>query len=587
MRGLIPDNLLEDILSRVDLVELVSSYIPLKKTGKNFKACCPFHHEKTPSFVVSADRQIYHCFGCGESGNAFRFLMRYERMEFPEAVEVLAGRTGVVLPEISRQDDKASEFITQLYKVNELAVAFYENNLNSAEGLKVREYLLKRGIKPQFIKEMRLGYARESWDALINHLRAQGFSLALLDKAGLIVAKDSGGYYDRFRNRLIIPIFDIKGRPLAFGARVLDNSLPKYINSPETPLYTKGRHLFGLNLAKEAIRQTDKAIIVEGYLDCIIPHQEGLKNIVASQGTALTLEQCRLLKRHTNNIVVVYDPDKAGELAALRSLDIFIEEEMEVRVVSLPQGYDPDLFVRKDGIEALNKLIVSAQDLFDYKLKILKSHFNCKDISGKTKISKAMLETLNKIKNAVLKSEYLKKLAQELDISEDAVITESNKAKPDKRNMTSPLKPDNKLPNANPAEMLLIKLMLEETELINHIKDHLCPEDFQNEKIAKIVSIMFELVSEGKKIGPNTLINHLPQEDVSRLICESIFLPLQLNDGNKEKVMDDCIRRLKSDKVKFKRLKLQEEIRIAQDAGNEQRLDNLIKEFQVLINEER
>ncbi|MGA2774651.1 MAG: CHC2 zinc finger domain-containing protein [Candidatus Omnitrophota bacterium] len=230
MRGLIPDNLLEDILSRVDIVELISSYIPLKKTGKNFKACCPFHHEKTPSFIVSADRQIYHCFGCGESGNAFKFLMRYERMEFPEAVEVLAGRTGVVLPEINKQNDKASEFVTQLYKANELAVVFYENNLNSPEGLKVKDYLLKRGIKPEFIKEMRLGYARDSWDALINHLRTKAFSLALLDKAGLIVAKDSGGYYDRFRNRLIIPIFDIKGRPLAFGARVLDNSLPKYIN---------------------------------------------------------------------------------------------------------------------------------------------------------------------------------------------------------------------------------------------------------------------------------------------------------------------------------------------------------------------
>ncbi|MGA2774652.1 MAG: toprim domain-containing protein [Candidatus Omnitrophota bacterium] len=327
--------------------------------------------------------------------------------------------------------------------------------------------------------------------------------------------------------------------------------------------------------------------MVEGYLDFIIPYQGGLKNIVASQGTALTVEQVRLLKRHTSNVVVVYDPDKAGELAALRSLDIFIEEEMEVRVVSLPQGYDPDSFVRKEGADALNELVINSQDLFDYKLKILKSYFSHKDISGKMKISKAMLETLNKIKNAVLKSEYLKKLAQELDINEDAVIAESNKTKPDKRHADIPLKPDNKLANVNPAEMLLIKLMLEETELINHIKNHLCPEDFQDEKIARIVSIMFELASEGRKIGPNTLINHLPNEDISRLVCESMFLPLQLNNGNKEKIVDDCIRRLKSNKVKFKRLKLQEEIKLAQNSGNEQRLNNLIKEFQVLINEER
>ena len=587
MRGLIPDNLLEDILSRVDIVEIVSGFIPLKKAGRNFKACCPFHHEKTASFTVSPDRQIYHCFGCGESGNAFKFLMRYERLEFPEAVQVLAKKAGVVIPESSDQPDKNAAFITQFYKINELAVAFYENNLNSAEGSRIKDYLLKRGVKPQFVKDFKLGYASDKWDALINHLRSKSLSLELLDKAGLVISKDSGGYYDRFRNRLIIPVFDIKGRPLAFGARVLDDSLPKYINSPETLIYTKGKHLFGLNLAKEAIRDKDQAIIVEGYLDFIIPYQEGLKNIVASQGTALTLEQVRLLKRHTNNIIVIYDPDKAGELAALRSLDIFIEEEMDVKVVSLPQGSDPDSFVRKNGIDALNGLIENAQDLFDYKLKILKSRFNHKEISGKTKISIGMLETLSKIKNAVLKSEYLKKLAQELDIKEEAIIEESRKIKTDKPHSDTPKGTDNKLSNANSAEMLLIKLMLEETELIDHIKNHLGPEDFQDEKVSRIVSIMFELAEQGKKVGANTLINHFSQEDVSRLVCESIFLPLQLNNDNKVKVADDCIKRLKNNRSMLKRHKLQEEIKLAHNAGNEQKLNNLMEEFQTLINKER
>jgi len=587
MRGLIPDNLLEDILSRVDIVEVVSGFIPLKKAGRNFKACCPFHHEKTASFTVSPDRQIYHCFGCGESGNAFKFLMRYERLEFPEAVQVLAKKTGVVIPEINSGPDKNTAFITQLYGINELAVAFYENNLTSPEGLKIKDYLLKRGVKEHSIKDFKLGVASDKWDALINHLRSKGSSLALLEKAGLVISKDSGGYYDRFRNRLIIPIFDIKGRPLAFGARVLDNSLPKYINSPETPIYTKGKNLFGLNLAKEAIRDKDQAVIVEGYLDFIIPYQEGLKNIVASQGTALTVEQVRLLKRHTNNVVVIYDPDKAGELAALRSLDIFIEEEMDVKVVSLPQGLDPDTFVRKNGIDALSGLIDSASDLFDYKLKVLKSRFNHKEISGKAKISSGMLESLSKIKNAVLKSEYLKKLAQELDIKEDAIIEESRKVKTDKPQLSISRGIDNKLSNANSAEMLLIKLMLEEAELIDHIKNHLGPEDFQDEKISGIVSIMFELAEQGKKVGANTLINHFSQEDVSRLVCESIFLPLQLNSDNKIKVADDCIKRLKNNSSMLKRHKLQEEIKLAHNAGNEQRLNNLMEEFQTLINKER
>jgi len=585
MTGRIPENILEDILSRVDIVEVISSYLPLKRAGRNFKAHCPFHHEKTPSFMVSPERQIYHCFGCGESGNAFKFLMRYERLEFPETVEILAKKAGVVLPEIQKQDTKTASIITQLYKINELAASFYQDNLGLPEGLPAKNYLLKRGIKEETIKTFKLGVASERWEALINHLRQKDMNLSLLEKAGLILARDGGGYYDRFRNRLIFPIFDIKSRPIGFGARILlkDNGdLAKYVNSPETPVYTKGRNLYGLNFTRDAIRENDYAVIVEGYLDFIIPYQEGLRNIVASLGTALTVEQARLLKRYTRNVVMIYDPDDAGQIATLRTLDIFIEEDMDVKIVVLPQGFDPDLFVRRNGIASLKEKIKEASGLYDYKLKILKSHYNSKEIEAKAKISRQMLETINKFKNAVLKSEYVKRLAQDLDIEEDALLQEIRKIKEQKTYVDSNLAVNKKALNINPTEKLLIKLMLEETELIKRIKESLEPADFQDERTSRIVSILFDLIEQGKDVGPHKLLNYFEGEDISELICESVFMS-EVSSQNREDIIDDCIQRLKNNRLVLKRQRLQEEIKIAENSGDEERLNRLKQEFHHLI----
>ena len=589
MTGLIPENILEDILSRIDIVEVISGYMPLKRAGRNFKANCPFHHEKTPSFMVSPDRQIYHCFGCGESGNAFKFLMRYERLEFPEAVETLARKAGVVLPVIQKQDTKSASAITLHYKINELATLFYENNLHSSEGLRAKDYLLRRGISLETIKAFKLGFASDKWDGLINNLRAKDYNLSLLEKAGLILPRDGGGYYDRFRGRIIFPIFDIKSRPIAFGARILleeNGDLAKYINSPETPVYTKGRNLYGLNFTKDAIRENDCAVIVEGYLDFIIPYQEGLRNIVASMGTALTLEQARLLKRYTRNVVMVYDPDDAGRIATLRTLDIFIEEDMEVKIVSLPQGLDPDLFVRRNGIQSFKEKVQEAKGLFDYKLGVLKSHYNSEEIEGKAKIAHQMLESINKFKNAVLKSEYIKRLAQELDVKEDALLQEARKIKEQKTYAREELKINKKALNINPTEKLLLKLMLEEKELIQHIKESLEPADFQDERTSRIVSIMFDLIEQGKSIEPRLLMNYLPEEDISQLISESMFLPEGLSSHNKERVADDCIRRLKSEKLRLKRHNLHNQIETAQNLGEEEKLQRLMQEFHNLVKKE-
>lgn len=572
----IPENIIDEILSRTNIIEVISEYIPLKRAGRNFKAVCPFHHEKTPSFMISPDRQIYHCFGCGKGGNAFNFLMEYERLEFAEAVEVLAKKSGVVLPK--DENPKTSSLISQLYRVNELAALFYAQYLNSSEGQYALRYLLNRGIQEETIKEFKIGYAPQKWDALSNYLRAKGVPLTLMEKAGLVLPKEDGGYYDRFRNRIIFPIIDTRARVLGFGARVLDNTLPKYINSPETPIYVKGRNLYGLYLAKDAIRQTDCVAIVEGYLDFIMPYQQGFKNIVASLGTAFTHEQAALLKRYTNNVIVVYDGDEAGEIAALRSLDIFIEEGINVKVVCLPQGLDPDSFVRKNSIAAFREMVDSAKGLFDYKLGILKSRYNIQEVESKAKVIGEMLLTINKFKNAIVKSEYIKRLAEELRVDENAVLQELNKVKADKPYTPSVPSPAGKILNVNPAEKLLVKLILEEAQLIHQLRNQIEPSDFQDKRISGIISLMFNLIDQGKSIEPRALINHLEGEDVLQFVCES-SLTTDMAGQDRERAINDCIKRLKKERIKSRRQYLQDEIKNAQYSGNEERLKSLMQEF--------
>ena len=584
MSSRIPESLLEDILGRVDIVEIISGYLVLKKSGSNFKANCPFHHEKTASFMVSPERQIYHCFGCGESGNAFKFLMRHERMEFPETVEMLAKKCGVILPAQDTPElSLAASLNNQIYKINELAVSFYENNLYAGSASPAIKYLLSRGIKLETIKEFRLGVAASSWDSLINFLRSKSISLELLDQAGLVLPKDSGGYYDRFRNRVIFPIFDIRSRMIGFGARVMDNSLPKYINSPETPVYVKGKNLFGLNLSKDFIRDADSVVIVEGYLDFMIPYQEGVKNIVASQGTALTSEQIKLLKRYTSNVIMIYDGDTAGEIATLRSLDLLIDEGLNVKVAPLPKGMDPDTLVRKEGIDNLKDKIKKAVSFFDYKLDILSSRHDIKDEHGKTKIASEMLSTINKFDNAILRGEYIKRLSDAMCIPEQYILEELGKIKPitsQSADQAASLK--SKPSQINPAEKLLIKFMLEEKELIDKIMQQLSPTDFADARTVKIVSLMQNLVLEGKNITPSLLMNYFSEDDASQLVCETIFMPA-LTDQGREKAVNDCIVRIKTQRKKAQREHLHLQIKSAQFLGDEGKLSSLIQEFHNLI----
>ncbi len=581
MAGYIEQNLLDEILSRVDIAELIASYFPLKRAGRNFKACCPFHNEKTPSFMVNPERQIFHCFGCGKGGNAFTFLMEHERMGFMEVVELLAHKSGVVLPKQSSHPEKDSS-ISNIYKINSLASSFYQGFLYSPEGATAREYFKKRQMHPDVCKFFGLGLSSDKWDSLLTHLRNKKISLALIEKAGLICSRREGGYYDRFRKRIIFPIFDIKNRVVAFGARLLNDEpdQAKYVNSPETLVYVKGRHLYGLNFTREAVRKNDCVIVVEGYLDCITTYQSGIKNVVASLGTSLTLEQIRLLKRYTRNIVMFYDSDSAGQSATLRSLDILIKEEMDVRVAELPQGFDPDSFLCKFGPDAFRERIVQAKGIFDYKLGYLNSVHDRTKPEDKSRIAKEMLASISNFKSAVLQSEYIRRLSHALDINEEALFVELKKARSGASyEGVSLIKP--KAIKSNPTEKLLMNLLLRETELIKRIRSELNPDDFQDTRIARVFSLVCDLVSEGKPIQPNRLMGHFDDQESVSLISE-LLANDDLPQEEAEEVFNDCIGRIKKQRIDTKCQLLQKRIKTAQAQDDQELLNNLIAEFRDL-----
>lgn len=361
------DSKIEEIKNRVDIVELASEYLTLKKAGRNFVGLCPFHQEKTPSFTLNREKQIFYCFGCGQGGNVITFLMKIAGKTFPEAIKDLAQKAGVILPprvtdKESRERESLREKITSL---NLRAAQQFVRNLQAPAGKEARLYLQERSISEDTIKKFRLGYAPDNWNALADYLEGSGLSLKLAEQAGLVITGKDGRFYDRFRGRLIFPIENVSGEVIAFGGRILGKGEPKYLNSPESPVYIKGKNLYGLNKTKEEIRRKGFAIIVEGYFDLISLVNAGVGNVVATLGTALTREHLELLRRYTTDIVALFDPDEAGKKALDRSLDLFLEMRMKARALILPGGHDPDDYVKKFGPDKLEEMISRAQPLSD------------------------------------------------------------------------------------------------------------------------------------------------------------------------------------------------------------------------------
>lgn len=587
MAHLYPDTVVTDVLERSNIVEVIGSYIPLKRAGRSYKARCPFHPEKTPSFIVSLEKQIFHCFGCGVGGNALSFIMQYERANFREALEILARRNGISLPQpVVTPAQKARQDVRQqVTAANEKACRFYHDILLKApEGKAARAYLQQRGVTKETAASFRLGFAPDGWDRLIQGMKREALGLDILEKAGLIVRKEQGGFYDRFRNRIIFPIFDIKEQAVAFGGRVMDSSMPKYVNSPETAVYVKGRHLFGLPQAREAVRRLDEIVVVEGYLDMILPFRAGVTNIVASLGTALTQDQIRLIKRFTQNVVMLYDPDLAGQLATLRALELLIQEECSVRIAQLPPQEDPDSFVRHNGPEALGHLIGNAQSLFDYKLSHLTHKFDAETVPGKEKIVREMLPTIRKFTHATTQANYLEVLARRLGLDLRALKEDFRRVTADEDAAPETIRAVEhyRLREIPVTERMLVKLMLEDMAHIDRLRAQIDSTDFVDEKLRKIVAFVFDFFYQGKSCKPHVLMSCLDDDEAIAIIAELAALDIH-DTADREKLIADCVQRLKRDKVLCQCRELHRRIEEAQQTGAQENLGALIQEYDHLI----
>ncbi len=474
MAGLIPSAVLEQIRSASDIVDIIGGYLPLKRAGANFVALCPFHKEKSPSFNVNPHRQIFHCFGCHKGGDVFTFVKEYENIGFMDAVRRLAERAKIPLEfEDTPGQQQVRHIKDTLLQIHEQITQRWQAALaNDANGQIARDYLAKRGVSEEAIQLFRLGYAPDLWDDTVNWAKSKNFDMTLVEQAGLILKKDSGGYYDRFRGRLMFPICDEQGRVIAFSGRVLsgDEKTAKYVNSPETPIFTKGKIFFGLDKSKRALLDAKFAVVCEGQLDLIACYMAGIKNMVAPQGTALTSDHARVLKRYVEEVVLCFDSDNAGQNATVRSLDSLLAAGLAIRVATVPSPHDPDSFIKANGPAAFQDLLQKAEGFFDYYLNRLCVTNDVNTDKGRVIIVKAMAENLRKTDNTVLMDKYAQKTAMRLGVAAESVRREFKKAGRPERSEEEPIESEEESLTPPPVtELWLLKALLQTDDLVEWI----------------------------------------------------------------------------------------------------------------------
>lgn len=585
---MIPESVIDDIQARTDIVEVVSGYLPLRRAGRHFKALCPFHHEKTPSFIVNPERQSYHCFGCGVGGDVFSFLMRYERMEFPEAIRHLAERVGVVVPEPSAASAQRTSQTAQLFKANEIAAEYYQVALWTERGRAARQYLTgERRLQETTLQAFRIGYATEEWRGLLAHAQRQGIAPALLAQAGLVVTGQGGQPRDLFRKRVLFPICDARARIIGFGGRSLDGSEPKYLNSPETEIYHKSRSLFGLHVAAPAIREAEQVVIVEGYLDQIMLFQAGVRTTVACLGTALTTEQARLLRRYAKRVIMVYDGDQAGEAATLRGLDVLIEEGFQIAVAMLPEGIDPDQFVVQRGAAAFQSLIGQAPDLLEYKMNVLLRRYDLREPAQKGRIASEMLSSIAKVPHAVERTEYVRRLAKRLAAREDDLLTEL------RRQMAVPASaatsvganvspaPRRASDGAQKAEQMLIRILLEEPSLIAAVRDRLLLDEVRHPAARGALETLLALEADAQ---PVTLARLRARTAIAaehnQWLDDVVAAPDHIVDH--ARCLEDCVRQIRRRRLQDRLTELAGVLKGADGATSLPREDAVVEYSRVL-----
>lgn len=537
------DEILDEIRSRNDIVSTISQYMTLKRKGRNYFGLCPFHNEKSPSFSVSPDKQIFHCFGCGVGGDVINFVKKIENIGFLDSVRLLAEKSGIQLPnDISKAEEENIKLKNRVYKINELAAKFYHENLYKPTSKIAQDYIKKRKLNNATLKSFLMGYASNSSNELLRFLKEQGFTEEEL-LASCLIGKSDRGYYDKFRNRLMIPIRDERGRFIAFGGRVLDDSKPKYINSPENIVYSKGRNLFGLNVAREGVHgPLKRLLIVEGYMDAISLYQRGITNVVASLGTALTDSQGRLLRRNTEQVILGYDADGAGQQAIIRGMEILKSMDIDIRILQISGAKDPDEYVLKFGPEKMVKAMDEAISAIEFKIKVLRANLDLNNVNDKVKFLTEIAKILSNVDNNIEREVYIDRISKVYEISKNAIVSEVDKllyrslagvTKFEKSNIVLKDTQDSKIDvSTRKREGMVVYLLVDYTKVaFDKIKNVVDLDLIKSEKNKKIIGILYERINLNNL--PENIISLFEDEDDINYVSGILSYDFEISDVNK------------------------------------------------------
>lgn len=555
------DETIEEVKQSNDIVEVISQYVHLKRSGRNFFGLCPFHNEKSPSFSVSPDKQIFHCFGCGVGGNVISFISKIEGIGFKESIEVLADRASIQLPSITNNiDNKKEELKSKVYKVNAFTADYYHKKLYQKESKIAQDYIKQRKINNETLESFKIGFSG-NFDELYRALKKEGFGDEEILESGLVNRNDRGMYIDRYRNRLMIPILDERNRVIAFGGRVLDDSKPKYINSPENIVYSKGRHLFGLNVAKKG--EIKKLLIVEGYMDAISLHQRGITNVVAALGTALTQQQGWLLRKNTEKVILGFDSDGAGQTAVMRAMEVMQNMGCDIRVLQMDGAKDPDEFVVKFGTARFQKLIDEAISLIEFKVKVLKQDLNIENAGDKIKFLNEIAKLISKIDNTMEKEIYIEKISKGYNISKEAIYGQVNKLQYLNNKSSKILEKDKKVivhrerktTNEVSEEIIkrentIISILINNPESYKSIKANIDIEDFYDKTNKQILQEIYNELEKGNT-NLNLVLDHMEDENIQNHLTEIMAEDYGIIDN--EKAIEDIIKKYEKEKLEKRR----------------------------------
>jgi DNA primase len=564
-------DVLAEIREKIDIVELISDYLPLKRSGDNYRALCPFHNEKKPSFNVNRSKQIFYCFGCKKGGDIFSFMMLHEGLSFAEAVRHLADRAGVTLPARHSGQERQRALRERIAEVNRLAAAHFRSGLARSE--RARRYLTARQVPEPLWERFGLGYAADAWSSLYDAAKSAGFDDDTLAQGGLVKAREGGGYYDLFRDRIMFPIMDGTGKVRGFGGRALDETDVKYINSPETALYHKGGLLYGMYQAKEALRRTGVAYVVEGYFDLIAVVAAGIDNVVASLGTALTEEQARLLRRHVSRVALIYDTDEAGISAALRGVEVLLSCGLVPKLVRLAGDKDPDDFVRTKGAERFRATVAQEADFLDFLLAVYQT--DKADVEGRAAVARRGLELIENVKDELKRSEYLKLFAEKLDMSERAMRAEF--AKGVRRKRHEPEQAEQKL---SEVEADVVRLLIDRPDLLEEARRTVRVEDVASARLRQLLTLVF-LVPSGEKDAGDYLMGRATDPETRAIVAGLLMRETSVDSA--EKAIAEWMQSVSRSGRQRKAEQLQRQIQLAERQGDTTAVMSLLKQKAELV----